>query len=64
MKKKISIILLTAVLALSCIVGLSACNSSDGDKLVLNKGTRPDYSSIIGQDELAVINSALLENAT
>lgn len=64
MKKKLTIIFLALVLSLSCIAVLSACNSNSGDNLVLNKGSRPDYASLIGQDDLAVINSAISESAT
>ena len=64
MKKKLAIIFLTVLLTLSCIVGLCACNKNSGDTLNLRTGSRPDYSSLIGQDDKAIIDSALLEEAT
>ncbi|MCM1306750.1 MAG: hypothetical protein NC037_04690 [Bacteroides sp.] len=64
MKKKLAVIFLTVLLTLSCVLGLCACNGARGDKLVLNKGSRPDYASIIGQDDKAVIDAALAQNAS
>ena len=64
MKKKFAVALLTVTLTASCLFGLCACNGRKGDDLVLRTGSRPNHSSLIGQDDLNVINAALSEDAT
>lgn len=65
MKKKFGIVLLTVALTVSCLLGLCACNGrSGGDDLVLRTGSRPNHSSIISQNDLEIINTALSDGAT
>ena len=64
MKRRITVAILTLIIISSCILGLCACNGRRGDSLTLETGSRPDYSSIINNADLAKINAALSDNAT
>lgn len=64
MKRRFALLCSTLILALSLGALLCACNGRKGDDLTLTTGNRPDYGSLLSDDEASAVNSALADGAT
>lgn len=64
MKRRVALVVSAFIITVFCIAGLCACNVRKGDSITLEKGSRPDFSSIIEKQDLDIIKAALSDAST